>query len=81
MLERDELRRQLQRDEKKNAPGIRHVKVYETSGYKYKSTPTIILKGEWLRRIGFDINEKVEVVCEDGKLAITKNRHTLFECV
>ena len=27
----------------------RHLKVYETSGYKYKPTPTIMLKGEWLR--------------------------------
>ena len=26
---------------------IRNMKVYEQSGYHYKSTPTIMLKGQW----------------------------------
>ena len=32
----------------------RKMKVQEQSGYRYKSTPTIMLKGQWLRDIGFD---------------------------
>ena len=27
---------------------IRSMKVHEQSGYNYKATPTIILKGQWL---------------------------------
>ncbi len=27
----------------------RKMKVYEQSGYRYKSTPTIMLKGQWLK--------------------------------
>ena len=28
---------------------IRNMKVYEQSGYQYKATPTIMLKGQWLK--------------------------------
>ena len=35
----------------------RKMKVYGTSGYKYKNTPTIILKGIWLEKSGFEIGE------------------------
>lgn len=34
---------------------IRSMKVYEQSGYNYKATPTIILKGQWLKEMGFEI--------------------------
>ncbi|MDM8209639.1 hypothetical protein [Mediterraneibacter glycyrrhizinilyticus] len=27
------------------------MKVYEQSGYRYKSTPTIILNGQWMNRL------------------------------
>ncbi len=50
----------------------REMKVYEQSGYQYKPTPTIILKGEWLNRWGFKVNTPILVQCEDGKLIITK---------
>lgn len=50
----------------------REMKVYETSGYQYKRTPSIILKGKWLAELGFDIGEPIEVKCEDGRLIITK---------
>ena len=50
----------------------RPLKVYETSGYRYKPTPTIIMKGQWLEQFGFVAGEKIEVQCEDGKLTITK---------
>ena len=31
---------------------IRSMKVHEQSGYNYKATPTIILKGQWLKEMG-----------------------------
>ena len=50
----------------------RDMKVYEASGYQYKRTPSIVLKGKWLAELGFDIGEPIEVKCEDGRLIITK---------
>lgn len=50
----------------------RKLKVYGTSGYKYKSTPTIILKGEWLNNNNFHIGQQINVKCEEGRLIITK---------
>lgn len=49
----------------------RELKVVEQSGYKYKPTPTITLKGQWLEALGFEIGEKVNVKCEGGRLIIT----------
>ena len=51
---------------------FRNMKVYEQSGYNYKAIPTIMMKGEWLREIGFDCGTGIMVECEDGKLTITK---------
>ena len=34
----------------------REMKVYEASGYQYKRTPSIVLKGTWLSELGFDID-------------------------
>ena len=50
---------------------VRNMKVYEQSGYNYKATPTITLKGQWLKDAGFDIGDSITVTCEDGKLIIT----------
>lgn len=50
----------------------RKMKVYGTNGYKYKNTPTIILKGIWLEKSGFEIGEEIEVKCEKGRLIIVK---------
>ena len=50
----------------------RRMKVYEQSGYKYKNTPTIMLKGFWLREFGFNEGTLIQVFCEDGKLIITR---------
>ena len=55
-------------DNKKN----RKMKVYGTSGYKYKTTPTIILKGQWLENTGFEIGQEIEVKCEKDKLIIVR---------
>lgn len=49
----------------------RSIKVYGQSGYKYQETLTIMLKGMWLRELGFEIGDYISVVCEDGKLIIT----------
>ena len=49
----------------------RNMKVYGMSGYKYRATPTIMLKGQWLKELGFDIGSYVSVSCENGKLLIT----------
>lgn len=34
---------------------VRNMKVRESSGYRYKSTPQIMLKGDWLKAFGFDM--------------------------
>lgn len=57
-------------DNKKN----RKMKVYGTSGYKYKTIPTIILKGQWLEDTGFEIGQEIEVKCEKDKLIIVQKR-------
>ena len=37
----------------------RSIKVYGQSGYKYQETPTIMLKGMWLKELGFEIGDEV----------------------
>ncbi len=49
----------------------RDLKVVGQSGYKYKETPTITLKGQWLEELGFEVGEHVTVKCEGGRLIIT----------
>ena len=58
----------------------RRLKVYETSGPKYKPTPTIMLKGEWLKELGFDCGDCINVECQGGeKLIITKTDEVIVE--
>ena len=33
----------------------RSMKVHAQSGYNYNATPTIILKGQWLQEMGFEL--------------------------
>ncbi len=47
------------------------MKVYEQSGYHYKSIPAIMLKGQWLKELGFEAGDYISVSCENGKLIIT----------
>lgn len=49
---------------------VRNLKVYEQSGHNYKRTPTIMLKGLWLKELGFDSNMSISVKCENGRLII-----------
>ncbi len=51
----------------------RSIKVYGQSGYKYRETPMIMLKGFWVKEAGFDIGDFFSVTCEDGKLIITQD--------
>lgn len=51
----------------------RSIKVYGQSGYKYQETPTIMLKGMWLKELGFEIGDYISVTCEDGRLVITSD--------
>lgn len=46
----------------------RSIKVYGQSGYKYRETPTIMLK-----EAGFDVGDYISVTCEDGKIVIAQD--------
>ena len=48
----------------------RELKVYETSGYRYKSTPIIMRKGSWLKTWGVEPGDKIVVECSEGELKI-----------
>ena len=51
----------------------RELKVYGQSGYKYKDTATIILKGKWLENAGFKIGSSIKVSVEENQIMI-KNK-------
>ncbi len=53
------------RDKKKH-----NLKIYGQSGYKYKETPTIILKGQWLKDAGFEIGDHITLECDKGSIVI-----------
>jgi len=50
----------------------RSIKVYGQSGYKYRETPAILLKGQWLKEAGFEIGDYISVTLENGKLIIAR---------
>jgi antitoxin component of MazEF toxin-antitoxin module len=49
----------------------RSIKVYGQSGSNYKTVPAIVLKGQWLQELGFEIGDFISIKCENGKLVIT----------
>lgn len=51
----------------------RSVKGYGQSGYKYREMATIMIKGLWLKDAGFDIEDYISVIREDGKIIITQD--------
>lgn len=57
----------------------RNIKVIEQSGYNYKPTPTIMLKGQWLKEMGFEIGDQIKVECENGKLVISLDKEKAAE--
>jgi hypothetical protein len=57
----------------------RKMKVYEQSGYHYKDTATIILKGAWLAALGFELGTPINVECNGGRLVITREDEVIAE--
>lgn len=55
------------------------MKVYAQSGYRYKDTATIILKGAWLETLGFEPGIPTRVECDGGKLVITRADEVIVE--
>ena len=50
----------------------RELLVHATSGYKYKPTPTIQIKGNYLNEFGFRIGTEVNVIFSEDKIEIVK---------
>lgn len=50
----------------------RQLKVYATSGYDCKERPAIILRGDWLKALQFNIGDKIEVSCKREEIIIKK---------
>lgn len=57
----------------------RKMKVYAQSGYQYKDTATIILKGAWLETLGFEPGTPITVQCDGGSLIITRTDEVIVE--
>lgn len=49
------------------------LKVHEQSGYRYKATPSLMLKDAWMEEWRFTANMPMTVQCEEGKLVIVLN--------
>lgn len=48
----------------------RNLKVYSQGQNGKWNVPAIILKGDWLKQLGFDCSSAIEVICEKDKLII-----------
>lgn len=57
----------------------RKMKVYAQSGYRYKETATIILKGDWLKECGFEPGTPINVECQGGRLIITRSDEVIVD--
>ena len=57
----------------------RQMKVYAQSGYRYKETAMIILKGDWLKECGFERGTPIRVECQGGRLVITKADEVIMD--
>ena len=57
----------------------RNLKVHATSGYQYKDTPTLQLKGSYLQDFGFRIGDPVTVHLEDRRIVIVPREETQEE--
>ena len=51
---------------------IRKLKVYSQGQGNKWNIPTIILKGEWLEKLGFECGDEIEISSGKNKLIITK---------
>ena len=50
----------------------RSIKVISQSGHNYKATPTIMLKGQWLKELGFDIGDYVSIKTDTVIIPLTR---------
>lgn len=57
----------------------RKMKVYAQSGYHYKDTATIILKGAWLETLWFEPGTPINIECDGGRLVITRADEVIIE--
>lgn len=48
--------------------GMRRLKVYSKYSTGYTQVPVILLQGEWLRNIGFDIGDEIIVTMNQKQL-------------
>lgn len=55
----------------------RKMKVYAQSGYRYKQVPAIIIKGEYLKQMGFEAGTPIKVCLSEGKIEIVKQEDGL----
>ena len=51
----------------------RKLSVYKGSTKDYEPIPRITLQGHWLEGLGFSIGDKLNVVCREGELIISKS--------
>lgn len=57
----------------------RKIKVNATSGYKYKDTPTIQLKGSYLEQFGFSIDTPLNIFLSKNQIIITPDKSKVEE--
>lgn len=57
----------------------RKIKVNATSGYKYKDTPTIQLKGSYLEQFGFSIDTPLNIFLSKSQIIITPDKSKVEE--
>lgn len=51
---------------------VRKLKVYGAVGKWYKEPPKILLKGQWLERLGFECGDNIEVECHNNRIIVRK---------
>ena len=74
----EEVKKALDRKYKMKRQGCADEGSLFISGYRYKPTPALMLKGAWLEEWGFTSNMPVIVQCEKGKLVITPREEMSF---
>lgn len=52
----------------------RKLKIYSQSmgGGNYTQVPTVVLKGQWLKAVSFEIGDYLEIECEGDKITLIK---------
>lgn len=53
----------------------RKLKVYAQNQNNKVNVPTIILKGEWLKKYGFNCDDSLELICENSSILIKNTQN------